>query len=260
MNDELTTAVREILVTYGLGTLVLVAVVAIFVQLALVYATDRIQSHVRAAVSRELDRHKIGLELAADSVRVDFQRRLADFGEYNSRRHRAYRSLFQKLLEAEGAFAATVGGFVQPDYSKKSLAELKEIIDRLRLGDEVRDELVPLWEGDRSLAVTKLERFLAQARKNLALVKHQEFKNTWLRQGLYVSPEVDGVLQLSNLAMAAASAELLSGHSDGLRLLAKKKELIELTERARAVMQADLSRGDYGTQVAASLPEHQSSK
>ncbi len=241
---------------HGLGLTLATGVVliALIVTLGWQYLKTSVEKRAIAAIDRELDAHRQQLQLSADSVRLDFQRRLADFGLYNEQRHRCYRRLFRRALEAEGALGSQVGGFIATDFSNATKDQVAEILERAGTAGEVRDAILGVWEEDRSAADRLLDDALRRARELRAHQSFQRFKNELLVSDLYVSQTVRESLIRLNLVLASLSAHIMVPDDSGVRPFELKQQASMMTAELRIAMANDLSRGDYGVPVDRTLP------
>jgi hypothetical protein len=238
-----------------LGVLLALCVVgaAVIVTLGWQFLKAGVERRATAAVDRELDAHRARLQLSADAVRLDFQRRLADFGEYNSQRHRSYRRIFRSALESEGAYSGLLGGFIGSDYSRASREQIASMLESLGVPGETRVEVVSEWDLDRAAANTMLDVALRRSREAKAQQAFQRFKNETLLWDLYVSQEVREAIMRLNLTLAALSAHLMVPSDTGRPPLILKEEANTRIVALRDAMSRDLSRGDYGTALAVTL-------
>ncbi len=206
----------------GVGLALGVVVVALIVTLGWQFLKASVESRATAAIDRELDAHRTRLQLSADAVRLDFQRRIADFGLFNDQRHRSYRRMFRRALEAEGAFAGLVGGFIGTDYSRAEKAQVATLLGEKGSPGEVREGILRRWDEDRPQANRMLDAALKKSREVEAHLAFQRFKNELLLGDLYVSQDVREALAGLNLALAALSAHIIVPNDTGARPLELK--------------------------------------
>jgi hypothetical protein len=244
---------ERLIAGYGLVVTITTLGIAALVTLGWQFLKASVERRATAAIDRELDAYRTKLQLSADAVRFDFQRRMADFDLYNSQRHRLYRRIFRRALEAEGAFAGLIGGFLGNDYSRADKSQIAMLLGSLRTPGEVRDEILVHWDQDRNHANRKLDQAIRKSREAEANHFLQQFKNDMLLGDIYVSKEVRLALGQLNEVLAKMSAYAFSPADTETSPFELKTQAATRVTDLREAMARDLSRGDYGKTVGTTL-------
>ncbi|MFN8666295.1 MAG: hypothetical protein U0164_03740 [Gemmatimonadaceae bacterium] len=238
----------------GLVLAAVALVLAVVIAMAWLWLKRALERHAESVIERSIEQHRQQLQLSADSVRLDFQRRLADFAIFNAHRHRSYRVIFRRALKAQGALAGFFGLTFASDYSDASKEEVAQVLTREEVPGKHRDQILESWEGNQKHAVQLLHTVLRQAREVRALQEFQQFKNAFLLGELYISQPVREALHTLNSVLASLSAQVTVPSEDGMKALSLKDESTAALMRVRDAMVDDLRRGDYGASIDAALP------
>jgi hypothetical protein len=157
-----------------------------------------LDSWIERRVARRFDiemavfRHR--LEVDAEMVRAEHQRRLYDASLYSAKKHEVYRELFRLFLVAEGHVAQLSGGHTEPAYEQYSRADIDSLMARQGLQDPVRNQVLSRWASDREAAVDSL---LQEIQRATLLESETAATEAWdysLVNALYLADEVEAIV------------------------------------------------------------------
>lgn len=247
----------EITKVYQLGGLAGLTALAAGVLAAaylVTWAKKNAEAIAGRAVAKELETHRVQLQLSADAARLDIQRQLHDFTLYSSKRMDAYEKVYRTLIRAEGAAGAHVGLSFQPDYSRASVDQIRSEFAEFNLPDEELAELLALWGGDRKRAMTMLDQLKRRVLLGRAQRLYDEARNERLLVDLYLSPEVSAAVDAAMPKIwKLIGAQLFPDAYEGSNLAHMTLDAAGAVIEARNAMQRDLARGDYGRTLVSSL-------
>jgi hypothetical protein len=245
--------IERLIAGYGLVVTITTLGIAALVTLGWQFLKASVERRATTAIERKLDAYRTQLHLSADAVRLDFQRRLADFDLYNVQRHRSYRRLFRRALEAEGAFAGLIGGVSVTNFLQADQSQVAELLGKLGTAGALRNEILAKWDQDRSHADRMLDQAIRMSREADADRALQRFKNDMLLSDLYVSNDVRVALKQLNSVLAKLGAYVIAPADTGPSPLVLKEQAAMRVADLREVMARDLSRGDYDKPVSITL-------
>lgn len=246
--------IRSVYEVAGFWGLSVVAVSALTGAILVARATKKAEAIAGKAVAKELEAHKVQLQIGADAARLDIQRQLHDFTLYSSRRMDAYEKVYRSVIRAEGAAGANIGKVFERDYSRASADQIRSEFAQFNLPREELDDLISLWNQDRKRAIVLFEQLKMRVLLGRAERLYSEAVNRRLLDDLYLSSAVSSALdkampEIWRLISALRYPDLFQ---DEAPVLLKHRAAAAVID-VRNAMQQDLARGDYGRTFVNSL-------
>lgn len=204
-----------------------------------------VERRIGARFDKELEDHRHRLELDAEAVRAQHQRRLQDFSLSTIKRHEVYAELFKLLLIADGSVQRLWGGRLDPDWEKYSAEDISKSMEAAGFTSTQRDDVLQDWDRDRKTALRVYKEAMRNVEKHQALTATTDAKNYFLVNSLFlrdaVSSQVADILRVLNELLSHALI-WLDGHSgkEITRLGAESSEGLEVLKRT---LRADLEAG-----------------
>ncbi len=149
---------------------------------------------LKAENQRQLEHLKNELtrqsQLEVERQKANLQAELQKAQHTTTRLHDIYPELVQKLRVAEGAVAGLWGARRSTDLSRHDEADFAELLKRLRIPGEEREETLALLRGDKEAGIKQLERLQRRVELIDAREKINDLKNFVLLKEIYISKEV----------------------------------------------------------------------
>ena len=239
--------ITELIRTFGITIGLLILIGAIAVVGAGLFLRGYLQRLARQSLDKELESHKQELQLQADAIKVDHERRLKDFGIYTQERHRAYAGIYKRLLVAEGAIKSLWGLSFERTYEDASGEEIATLLEERKIPGKTSQEIILAWDNAEKRARELLSKALHDWKIAHANQKLQAARNYQLLNELYFSEAAASSIENAYLNMGKylihAQAEETSAHVPELQSIAGGA-LVD----TRRLLRAELTRGDYAQQ------------
>lgn len=148
-----------------------------------------IESGVDHQFAARLEKHRHELQLIAEEVRFELQRRLTGAGLYLQKQHAAAAEIYRAVRVAHGAVGGLLGiqrGLVLDDCNEQDLREILEKYEVLR---GKQDELIVLWHQNRKDGIEKIQEHLLELSVPWTDRKLQEARNLMYVNEIYFSDE-----------------------------------------------------------------------
>jgi len=210
---------------------------------------------VRGAVSKRLERwathhfdeklekYRHDLLLEAEQIKARFQSDLINRGIVTQRQHEVARELHKTIHEAQGKVSGLFGFRREPDYRRFRLEEVKELLQEEKIGQELQESVLGIWESHRERAIENLVGCLELVRLNRATEAYIDAWNYYLSNSLYLPDSItDHVRQVfDKLRTILEVARLPVEHRDSSSdVRSTASEASELTWALRRKLQAFL--------------------
>ncbi len=210
------------------------------------YLKSYLQRHARQSFDKELEAHRQKLQLDADAIRLDYQRRLQDFSIYTRARHRAYVGIYRRLLFAEGALNGLWGFSFGRTWEDATIGEVKELLADRAIPGKTSSEILSIWDTDNKCAREKLDLALAEWKQSDASRKLTNLRNYQLMNELYCSPEIRTATEKCYQLFVKYWVQLrVPDRQDYEKIERLKAESQGSVVDLRCTMQRELQRGDY---------------
>lgn len=151
---------------------------------------DRSLEEFKSSLQEGLDKQERVFQSMLEVTKFDLNRREKDFSLYSSKRHETYLLLHQAILDAESRVMSLYGYTNFTDFSKFSLSEIEDWLNKNSFVDAQKHSVLDFWKDNKTKAVNNavyLENLLRQNKADVAVGKA---KNTMLDYQLYLSEEV----------------------------------------------------------------------
>jgi hypothetical protein len=172
-----------------------------------------VTGRVNTEFAKQLESHKHQLELAADSARFDFQRRLSEFNIYASKKHKIAAQVYEKVRIAHGRIIDVTGLSRELTFEEFDVSDISEHMTSLGFPNGKREEIVNLWRPDRAAALDKLRPYLRMLKIQSAERSLAEAQNCAYSGELYLSDQIIEKLNslLTELTFRLATVQSQSG-------------------------------------------------
>ncbi|PEZ05549.1 hypothetical protein CN326_13880 [Bacillus sp. AFS018417] len=195
---------------------------------------------------KKFEEFKKELEQHAEKQKLDFQRKIHDFGLYSSKRHEIYPELYKQILIAQSYILSLRGLKSVPTFVEYDSDDIKEYLGQRKVLNGKINEIVEMWERDKERAIKEVNDYMKiieiqEAKYELSKAREQLWKNE-----LYLSQSVcDAAQQLvKNLSSLLINYEFYepSLRQENQRLTeAIQQNIVDLKDK----MQEELAIGHY---------------
>lgn len=166
--------------------------------------------------NKRLETHKSELQLILETNKFDFQRKMSDFNLYTNKRHESYMNIYDMYLRADGAIRGLMGLRSLPDYSEYGREDLEKRLRSFNLLENVIIDFLQKWDvatnyNDKTQLHREINDYIKKIEPKIAKNKLSEAKNYYLTRRIYLSEEVNNLLEslTINLSNYANGVEFL---------------------------------------------------
>ncbi len=158
---------------------------------------NRIRKGVDHHFDARLEDHKHRLGLIADRAKLDFQRELADFTLYTTKRHQAAEAVYSALRIAHGHVSGLFGISLGLSFEEFNTEDIKSYMSQRRVPAGKQEEVLMNWAGDHNASLAILKPYLRMLEVQEAGMKFTEAKNAALLNELYFpDPVIEAISAL----------------------------------------------------------------
>jgi hypothetical protein len=213
------------------------------------YLERRITAKVDQQFAERLEIHKHSLEVLAEHVKFDLQRRLGDFSQFVTRKHEAAAKSWEACRIAHGSVSGLFGLSQTLTFEEFNVEDMKAHLDARQVPKGVQESILGRWDSDRDGALAELKPYLRMlsiqsASRDLALAQNTTYLHELYFPG-YVLRAFDQLF--SAMVGWVTDAEYPPDRGDTSRRCSRQElndRLEELRAALRRYITADVADND----------------
>ncbi|PEZ94180.1 hypothetical protein CN374_00065 [Bacillus cereus] len=199
---------------------------------------------------KKFEEYKRKLDEHAEYQKLDFQRKIHDFGLYSSKRHEIYPTLYKQILIAQSYVLRLRGLKVVPTFEEYNEEDIRNYLESKKILKGKVNEIVGMWQEDKARAIKEVNSYMKIVEMQEAQNELSKARNQLWGDELYLSPEVSKLAQsltrdISKLLINIEFYEP-SVREENRKL---EKELEEGIIALKDEMQDELSIGNYVSEM-----------
>jgi hypothetical protein len=192
------------------------------------------------------------IELFKDDVaklsefrRLDFERKIFDFGQYASKRHEVYPLVYKQLLIAKSDIFSMRGYFKDLTFEEYNTEDITEYLVKRKVPKGKISEITSIWDTNREQALLVMRKYLSLFKNNEIEDELIKARNLFLEFELFMS---DFLSEHINLLLGALSDLFLiyqigtTTHQEAQKI---REEITVAFEILKKTMKDELSIGNY---------------
>lgn len=221
--------------------------------LVIVFWRSAIGGYLGDFFDRRLEDHRHELEISLETIRHRYEARILDLGEFITRKHERYVTVYDKLLVADGKIRELEGSIERRlTFEEQNKNDFRRFLEAYEppLPDGKVESLLRIWDDNRSQAVGQAYEYIDAMKIPAAHLALTQAKNEVLASELYLSRPVaetsHELLKLLQRFLLVMEMRRSEGPEQG--------EILAVRDNLRDMMQNEL-KGDAGTVEPSGPPQ-----
>jgi hypothetical protein len=205
-----------------------------------VYFKERIKAGIAAQVQKEVNSHKQQLDTLTEYIKHDIQKNTIKAQLHTTNLHATYPELYKKLIIAHGAIAGLNNFSWVTNYKEYSPEDIIELLKDRNVLRSTTEDIIETFRHNPDEGDKKLKKLMTDLKISDAQKAHQDMKNYWLINELYLDDRISKAIDGFNKDLAKVWASAISPREPGRRIEQAEERLQSALAEIKKLIQQQL--------------------